>query len=60
MYFINNDIIYFKYLHVGAQTVHFIVREECWSLSGRNTERKTVHDFIFCFKNKLKCDEQNM
>lgn len=49
-----------KYLHVGAQTLLYLVREEFWPLGGRNTARSIIHNCITCFKNKPKTVQQIM
>ncbi|GFX35314.1 integrase catalytic domain-containing protein [Trichonephila clavipes] len=49
-----------KSLHVGAQTLLFLVRQEFWPLGGRNTARQTAQNCVVCFKNKPKNLEQIM
>ncbi|XP_055944365.1 uncharacterized protein LOC129975327 [Argiope bruennichi] len=49
-----------KYLHVGAQTLLYLVRQEYWPLSGRNTARKIIHDCVICAKTKPRTVTQIM
>ncbi|XP_055947045.1 uncharacterized protein LOC129980690 [Argiope bruennichi] len=49
-----------KYLHVGAQTLLYLVRREYWSLSGRNTAREIIHDCVICAKTKPRTVTQIM
>ncbi|GBN67319.1 hypothetical protein AVEN_205701-1 [Araneus ventricosus] len=49
-----------KYLHVGAQTLLYLVRQEFWPLSGRNAARKIIHDCVICAKNKPRIVTQIM
>ncbi|GFV18234.1 transposable element Tcb2 transposase [Trichonephila clavipes] len=49
-----------KNLHIGAQTLLYLVRQEFWPLGGRNTARRIVQNCVVCFKNKPKNLEQIM
>ncbi|XP_055928116.1 uncharacterized protein LOC129959323 [Argiope bruennichi] len=49
-----------KYLHVGAQTLLYLVRREYWPLSGRNTARKIIHDCVIWAKTKPRTVTQIM
>ncbi|GBM61493.1 hypothetical protein AVEN_163883-1 [Araneus ventricosus] len=49
-----------KNLHVGAQTLLHLVRQECWPLNGRNNARRIVHECLKCYKAKPKLEEQIM
>ncbi|GFV14015.1 integrase catalytic domain-containing protein [Trichonephila clavipes] len=49
-----------KNLHVGAQTLFYLVRQEFWPLGGRNTARQIVQNCVVCFKSKPKNLEQIM
>ncbi|GBN45406.1 hypothetical protein AVEN_185238-1 [Araneus ventricosus] len=49
-----------KNLHVGAQTLLHLVRQEYWPLNGRNNARRIVHECLKCYKTKPKLEEQIM
>ncbi|GFV00539.1 integrase catalytic domain-containing protein [Trichonephila clavipes] len=49
-----------KNVHVSAQTLLYLVRQEFWPLGGRNTARQIVQNCVVCFKNKPKNLEQIM
>ncbi|GBM67992.1 hypothetical protein AVEN_218847-1 [Araneus ventricosus] len=49
-----------KKLHVGAQTLLHLVRQEYWPLNGRNNARIIVHECLKCYKAKPKLEEQIM
>ncbi|GBO39702.1 hypothetical protein AVEN_123231-1 [Araneus ventricosus] len=49
-----------KNLHVGAQTLFHLVRQEYWPLNGRNNARRIVHECLKCYKAKPKLEEQIM
>lgn len=49
-----------KYLHVGSQTLLYLIRQKYWPLNGRNLCRYVVHNCITCVKNKPTPAQQLM
>jgi len=41
-----------RLLHAGPQALLSAIREKFWPLNGRNIARRTVHQFITCFRSK--------
>ncbi|XP_042912542.1 uncharacterized protein [Parasteatoda tepidariorum] len=47
-----------KNLHVGPQTLLFIIRQRFWPINGRSICRKVVRECLSCFKAKpITCDQ---
>nr|XP_042900818.1 uncharacterized protein LOC122269855 [Parasteatoda tepidariorum] len=49
-----------KYLHVGAQTLLYLIRQKYWPVNGRNLCRLVIHNCVTCTKNKPVLEQQLM
>lgn len=43
-----------RLLHAGPQALLYAIHEKYWPIKGKNITRKTVHNYIICFRNNPK------
>lgn len=54
------DCFHVRYLHVGPNTLHSILRQQFWILSGKQTVRSRTFRCIKCFRCKPRSSESFM